>query len=291
MLQAEYARHRPAAARPREQEDRRCVPAVAAVRAAQPAARASSLRRRRVRRGAQRERRRRGDRARARRHAAPLQARTGRTGTRSRAVCDPGRASWVGPSRHLRWENEVIVLGFGKHGGAAVHELAAGPDRSFLHVGDRRRTSRRTSARSARPRSSARATTSSRGRASATASPRRPRSRRSRASDACAQSAVAAERSRSAPRPAARSRRVARQEVAVRRPTRELALRELRAAERAIERDRAGAAREDQQEHEAVEHGELAAVLDRQELRACSSSGTGCTRRPSCPTRGTPPVA
>ncbi len=48
------------------------------------------------------------------------------------SVCDPGRASWVGPSRHLRWENEVIVLGFGKHQGAALHELAAGPDRSFL---------------------------------------------------------------------------------------------------------------------------------------------------------------
>jgi DNA polymerase III subunit epsilon len=48
------------------------------------------------------------------------------------SVCDPGRASWVGPSRHLRWENEVIVLGFGKHLGAPVHELAAGPDRSFL---------------------------------------------------------------------------------------------------------------------------------------------------------------
>jgi DNA polymerase-3 subunit epsilon len=47
-------------------------------------------------------------------------------------VCDPGRASWVGPSRHMRWENEVIVLGFGKHMGAPVHELAAGPDRSFL---------------------------------------------------------------------------------------------------------------------------------------------------------------
>jgi DNA polymerase-3 subunit epsilon len=49
--------------------------------------------------------------------------------------CDPQlatRASWVGPSRHLRWENEVVVLGFGKHGGAAVHELAAGPDRGFL---------------------------------------------------------------------------------------------------------------------------------------------------------------
>jgi DNA polymerase-3 subunit epsilon len=50
------------------------------------------------------------------------------------SVCDPQpqRASWVGPSRHLRWENDVIVLGFGKHGGAALHELASGPDRSFL---------------------------------------------------------------------------------------------------------------------------------------------------------------
>jgi DNA polymerase-3 subunit epsilon len=48
------------------------------------------------------------------------------------SVCDPGRASWVGPSRHLRWENDVIVLGFGKHLGAPLHELAAGPDRSFL---------------------------------------------------------------------------------------------------------------------------------------------------------------
>jgi hypothetical protein len=48
-------------------------------------------------------------------------------------VCDPGRASWVGPSRHLRWENDVIVLGFGKHAGAVVHELAAGPDRGFLN--------------------------------------------------------------------------------------------------------------------------------------------------------------
>lgn len=45
---------------------------------------------------------------------------------------DPGRASWVGPSRHLRWENDVIVLGFGKHMGTPIHELAGGPDRSFL---------------------------------------------------------------------------------------------------------------------------------------------------------------
>ena len=49
--------------------------------------------------------------------------------------CDPqyaSRAAWVGPSRHLRWEGDAIVLGFGKHANAAVHTLAAGPDRSFL---------------------------------------------------------------------------------------------------------------------------------------------------------------
>lgn len=47
-------------------------------------------------------------------------------------VCDPGRASWVGPSRHLRWEGEAIIFGFGKHSGAALHEIAGGPDRGFL---------------------------------------------------------------------------------------------------------------------------------------------------------------
>jgi DNA polymerase III subunit epsilon len=47
-------------------------------------------------------------------------------------VCDPGRASWVGPSRHLRWEGDAIVFGFGKHAGAPLHDIAAGPDRSFL---------------------------------------------------------------------------------------------------------------------------------------------------------------
>jgi DNA polymerase-3 subunit epsilon len=53
--------------------------------------------------------------------------------------CDPQRAtmiaeraSWVGPTRHLRWEGEVIVVGFGKYLNAPLHELAAGPDRSFL---------------------------------------------------------------------------------------------------------------------------------------------------------------
>jgi DNA polymerase-3 subunit epsilon len=47
-------------------------------------------------------------------------------------VCDPGRASWLGPSRHLRWENDAIVFGFGKHTGAPVYEIAASPERSFL---------------------------------------------------------------------------------------------------------------------------------------------------------------
>ena len=45
------------------------------------------------------------------------------------------RAAWVGPSRHLRWENEVVVIGFGKHGNTPIHELAArsdSGDRSFL---------------------------------------------------------------------------------------------------------------------------------------------------------------
>jgi DNA polymerase-3 subunit epsilon len=49
--------------------------------------------------------------------------------------CDPqhaARASWVGPSRHLRWEGDVVVLGFGKHSNAPLHQLAAGPDRGFL---------------------------------------------------------------------------------------------------------------------------------------------------------------
>ena len=48
------------------------------------------------------------------------------------SVCDPSRASWVGPSRHLRWENGVIVMGFGKHTGAVLHVIARGPEKSFL---------------------------------------------------------------------------------------------------------------------------------------------------------------
>jgi len=44
------------------------------------------------------------------------------------AVCDPQRPSWVGPSRHLRWEGPSIVLAFGKHTGTPLQEL----DRSYL---------------------------------------------------------------------------------------------------------------------------------------------------------------
>lgn len=50
-------------------------------------------------------------------------------------ICDPQPnrwASWVGPSKHLRWEGEVVVIGFGKYIGTPLHELAAGPDKSFL---------------------------------------------------------------------------------------------------------------------------------------------------------------
>jgi DNA polymerase III subunit epsilon len=48
-------------------------------------------------------------------------------------VCEPGRASWVGPSRHVQWsEDGVPVLGFGKHGGKPIHELAQSADAGYL---------------------------------------------------------------------------------------------------------------------------------------------------------------
>jgi DNA polymerase-3 subunit epsilon len=53
------------------------------------------------------------------------------------AVCDPdqraARASWVGPSRHLRWDGDTIVVNFGRYAGVPLHELAAGPDRGFVY--------------------------------------------------------------------------------------------------------------------------------------------------------------
>lgn len=47
-------------------------------------------------------------------------------------VCDPTRATWIGPSRHFRWEQGAIVLGFGKHAGANLIELANGSEKGFL---------------------------------------------------------------------------------------------------------------------------------------------------------------
>ena len=47
-------------------------------------------------------------------------------------LCDPQRATWIGPTRHLRWEAGAVILGFGKYAGAALHKIAHGPDRSFL---------------------------------------------------------------------------------------------------------------------------------------------------------------
>lgn len=47
-------------------------------------------------------------------------------------LCDPQRATWIGPTRHFRWEAGVVMVGFGKYAGAALHKLAHGPDRSFL---------------------------------------------------------------------------------------------------------------------------------------------------------------
>jgi DNA polymerase III subunit epsilon len=48
-------------------------------------------------------------------------------------VCEPGRASWVGPSRHIQWSDKgVPVLGFGKHGGKALHELAQNGEAGYL---------------------------------------------------------------------------------------------------------------------------------------------------------------
>src|SRR4029079_18185485 len=43
------------------------------------------------------------------------------------------REAWVGSSRHLRWdENGRLVIGFGKHAGVPVSELAKGPDATYL---------------------------------------------------------------------------------------------------------------------------------------------------------------
>jgi DNA polymerase-3 subunit epsilon len=57
--------------------------------------------------------------------------------TQIAGVCDPMASSgvkWVGPSRHLYWDDaQQVVLAIGKYSGTAVHELARGREtRGFL---------------------------------------------------------------------------------------------------------------------------------------------------------------
>lgn len=36
---------------------------------------------------------------------------------------NPERSSWIGPSHHLRWRNQVPIIDFGKHKGVPVFEI------------------------------------------------------------------------------------------------------------------------------------------------------------------------
>ncbi len=63
-------------------------------------------------------------------------------------VCEPERASWVGPSRHIRWSQEegvatgkastpgvppgTLVIGFGRHANTPVHVLARTDNGNYL---------------------------------------------------------------------------------------------------------------------------------------------------------------
>jgi DNA polymerase-3 subunit epsilon len=48
-------------------------------------------------------------------------------------VCEPERASWIGPTHHVRWSPEGrAVLGFGKHAGQPLDALARAEDGSYL---------------------------------------------------------------------------------------------------------------------------------------------------------------
>lgn len=48
-------------------------------------------------------------------------------------VCEPERATWIGPSRHVRWDTGGNpVLSFGKHAGKPLHLLARSEDGGYL---------------------------------------------------------------------------------------------------------------------------------------------------------------
>lgn len=48
-------------------------------------------------------------------------------------VCEPERATWIGPSHHIRWSEEGrAVFGFGKHSGQLLEVLARSDDGGYL---------------------------------------------------------------------------------------------------------------------------------------------------------------
>lgn len=48
-------------------------------------------------------------------------------------VCEPGRENWIGPSRHVKWNDDGNpCIGFGRHSNTEIAALVAGPDRSYL---------------------------------------------------------------------------------------------------------------------------------------------------------------
>jgi DNA polymerase-3 subunit epsilon len=48
-------------------------------------------------------------------------------------VCDPDRASYIEGSKHLRWnDDQQVMIGFGKHTGTLLSELASGPEANYL---------------------------------------------------------------------------------------------------------------------------------------------------------------
>lgn len=58
---------------------------------------------------------------------------SGHDWSRIAGVCEPERATWVGPSRHVRWsEDGAVVFGFGKHAGTPLHVLVESGTDGYL---------------------------------------------------------------------------------------------------------------------------------------------------------------
>jgi len=49
------------------------------------------------------------------------------------SICEPERKRWIGPSRHVQWDDAGRpVVGFGRHAGTPLVELAQGADKGYL---------------------------------------------------------------------------------------------------------------------------------------------------------------